>query len=39
MEVKKSPKADLEGRKVYMVARWLRGSISFHVRGVRMDPA
>lgn len=39
MEVKKSPKADLGRQEVYMVARWLRGSSSFHVRGVRMDPA
>ncbi len=39
MEVKKSPKADLEGKEIHMAARWLRGSSSFHVRGVRMDPA
>ena len=30
---------DVYKRQVYMVARWLRGSSSFHVRGVRMDPA
>ena len=35
MEVKKSPKADLEGKK----SDRLRGGIGFYVRGVRMDPA
>lgn len=39
MEVKNHPRQTWEGEEVYMVARWLRGSSSFHVRGVRMDPA
>ena len=37
MEVKKITQSRPGRQKVYMVARWLRGSISFHVRGVRMD--
>ena len=39
MEVKKSPKADLEGRKSTWLLVGYVVVLAFHVRGVRMDPA